>query len=596
MSLDQYYTEQIQKYQQAVYDTQKLETRLSFMRLGAFMGALLLFYFALGTSLGFAVFLLLAGLAVFVNILKKHLATSRKKTHLQNLLIINQKELDCIHGNFQSYPDGKEFMDKEHPYSGDLDIFGKASLFQFINRTTSKPGSITLAKWLQHPAEISEIFRRQEAITELKDLADWRQELMAIGYKYEDSGNNPEVIMNWAKESPNTLKSKVLKPVINICSILAITAVIGWPFGVPEILLTLLIGINVSIVYKFLNDVKNIHNSVSQTSTLLKSYEATILLIENQNFKSAKLLELQKKFISTNISASKQLKELYRLVNKLDYRLNILISIPLNLFYFWDIRQVLKLEKWKDQNRGYIQQWFDAMAEFEALSSLANLYYNNPDWKIPLISYDHFKFNTENLGHPLIPANRRVSNDFDINSTGKIIIVTGSNMSGKSTFLRTCGTNIVLAMAGAPVCAKTFEISRVMVLTSMRIIDSLEENTSSFYAELKRLANIIKTVEEKDKVFLLLDEILRGTNSNDRHIGSVALIKQLVKNDAVGIIATHDLALSQLEVELPHHIDNYNFDVKIENEELFFDYKLMKGICKSLNASILMKKMGIKVQ
>jgi DNA mismatch repair ATPase MutS len=179
---------------------------------------------------------------------------------------------------------------------------------------------------------------------------------------------------------------------------------------------------------------------------------------------------------------------------------------------------------------------------------------------------------------------------------GKIVLVTGSNMSGKSTFLRTCGTNIVLAMSGAPVCAQYLEVSHILVYTSMRIADSLEENTSSFYAELKRLASIIQTVEQKEKVFLLLDEILRGTNSNDRHIGSVALIKQLIKNEGVGIIATHDLALSQLEQELPEHIDNYNFDVKIENDELFFDYKLDKGICKSLNASVLMKKMGIRVQ
>jgi DNA mismatch repair ATPase MutS len=199
------------------------------------------------------------------------------------------------------------------------------------------------------------------------------------------------------------------------------------------------------------------------------------------------------------------------------------------------------------------------------------------------------------MGHPLIPKSRRICNDLKISNTGTMVLVTGSNMSGKSTFLRTCGVNIVLAMAGAPVCAKKMTVSHVLVFTSMRIIDSLEENTSSFYAELKRLANIIQTVENKEKVFLLLDEILRGTNSNDRHIGSVALIKQMIKNNAIGIIATHDLALSQMENELPHQIDNYNFDVKIENDELYFDYKLNQGICKSLNASILMKKMGIKI-
>jgi DNA mismatch repair ATPase MutS len=242
-----------------------------------------------------------------------------------------------------------------------------------------------------------------------------------------------------------------------------------------------------------------------------------------------------------------------------------------------------------------VQQWFDAMAEFEALSSLATTGFNNPDWTTPVITPTHFTLKAMNAGHPLIPENRRVNNSLVVDGTGKIVLVTGSNMSGKSTFQRTCGVNMVLAMTGSPVCATSFEMSPVTIFTSMRIADSLEENTSSFYAELKRLAAIIKSVENGDKVFLLLDEILRGTNSNDRHIGSVALIRQLIANNAVGIVATHDLDLSKMANEYPNGIENYNFDVKIENDELYFDYKINAGICKSLNASILMKKMGIHI-
>jgi DNA mismatch repair ATPase MutS len=235
------------------------------------------------------------------------------------------------------------------------------------------------------------------------------------------------------------------------------------------------------------------------------------------------------------------------------------------------------------------------MAEFEALASLANMAFNNPGWVYPQVTEDYFVFRAEDMGHPLIPANRRINNSFATEGAEKAIIVTGSNMSGKSTFLRTCGVNAVLAFAGAPVCASAFTISLVRLHSSMRISDSLEENISSFYAELRRLRAIISGAESDPKVFLLLDEILRGTNSDDRYTGSVALIKQLTGYGAVAMVATHDLRLAGMEQELPQAIENYHFDVKVNDEELFFDYLLTPGICSSFNASLLMKKMGIKV-
>jgi len=596
MPLHQYYSEKVLQYQTEVDVAQKLENRLSFTRLGAFLGAVVLFYITLNFNAGLAITLLIIGLTFFGYVLKQHLSTVRKKEHLTYLLGINKKELSCINGNSYSYPDGKEHMDTNHPYAGDLDIFGRASLFQYLNRTTSKPGSNLLADWLKAPASIDEITARQSAIDELKDLSAWRQELMAIGYKYSDSLNDPEPIIKWINEPPLFLNKKTLKITINGLTILTLGLLAGWFAGLSASFISLIILVNLRILYKSYRDINKIHSSVGKTSELLKSFVETIKLIENQQFKSQKLNDLQNQFTNAKGTASAKINELSILVNKLDYRLNVFVGIPLNLFYFWDIRQVLKLERWKVENQEQISTWFKTMAEFEALSSFANLSFNNPGWIMPTIFPEHFKLITEDLGHPLIPGKKRISNDFKVDQTGKIIIVTGSNMSGKSTFLRTVGINIVLALAGGPVCAKTFTTSRILVLTSMRIIDSLEENTSSFYAELKRLAGIIQIVERNEKAFLLLDEILRGTNSNDRHIGSVALIKQLVKNNAVGIIATHDLALSQLENELPQEIDNYNFDVKIENDELIFDYKIAKGICKSLNASILMKKMGIRVQ
>jgi len=595
MPVHQYYTERIFKFQKLLAETQKRETRLSFLRLGSFLLAFLMFFLTFQISTGIAIAVLIAGLIFFGHTLKQHLDTTRYKHHLQYLLEINEKELSCIQGNFLSYPDGNEYLDKNHPYSGDLDIFGKASLFQYLNRTTSNPGSNRLADWLNHPAEIDDIISRQEAISELKDYAEWRQQLMAVGYQYKEASLSPETILEWANETPVFLHRKFLRIAVHLLSPLSALSVVAYFFGAPGAFITLIILVNIFILYPTIQKINEIHRRVSKTVDMLKSYQATMALIENQRFESAKLRSLQEKFKNNQGKASGKIKKLSLLVNKLDYRLNVMVAIPLNIFFFWDIKQVFKLEKWKVQNRENLDHWFSTMAEFEALSSLANLYYNNPEWILPQILSEHFKLKAVHSGHPLIPADRRVANDLEIDHTGKVVIITGSNMSGKSTFLRTCGVNIVLAMTGAPVCAEKFEVSRVLVFTSMRIIDSLEENTSSFYAELKRLALIIQTVEKKEKVFLLMDEILRGTNSNDRHIGSVALIKQLIKNDAAAILATHDLSLSELSDEIPEKIDNYNFDVKIENDELFFDYKLNKGVCKSLNASILMKKMGIKI-
>jgi DNA mismatch repair ATPase MutS len=221
--------------------------------------------------------------------------------------------------------------------------------------------------------------------------------------------------------------------------------------------------------------------------------------------------------------------------------------------------------------------------------------FNNPGWTTPAVVPDYFMFKAENSGHPLIPESRRISNTLEIPGDGRTVLVTGSNMSGKSTFLRTCGVNCVLAFAGAPVCASSLSLSHVRIHSSMRISDSLEENISSFYAELRRLRSVITEAGKDSWVFLLLDEILRGTNSDDRFTGSVALIKQLTGYGAVTMVATHDLRLAGLSNDIPGKIDNYHFDVKISGEELFFDYKLTPGVCTSFNASLLMKKMGINL-
>ena len=256
---------------------------------------------------------------------------------------------------------------------------------------------------------------------------------------------------------------------------------------------------------------------------------------------------------------------------------------------------VFALEKWKEYNKQDISNWFKGLADMEAISSTGNLAFNHPEWVFPEFSNEDAVFESNELGHPLIPTDKRVTNSFSTKDVNQLNLVTGSNMAGKSTFLRSIGINMVLAMMGAPVCARQLTLSPMKVMSSMRISDNLEESTSTFYAELKKLKEIIEAVNRNEKVFLLLDEILRGTNSADRHIGSKSLIKQLIHHKAAGVLATHDLELAKLAEIYPENIKNYHFDVQVTNEELYFDYKLKTGICQSMNASILMKKIGIEL-
>ena len=520
--------------------------------------------------------------------------TERQRNHFRHLEEVNKLEIRCLDGDFSGFKSGEEYAERDHPYTYDLDIFGRTSLFQLICRTTSKPASDLLAGYLKQPAPVDEILARQKAIEELAPMTGWRQELITTGYENAGAGADPSVLMKWLGSDDLFRNRRRENTVIWCLSLLALASIALVIAGLPAALMAPVFAVNFIFYFTRFSKITKLHEQVSRSSDLLRTYSSAIGMIEQQTFIAGKLKILQGSFRGET-DASVQVRALARLVNRLDSRLNVLVSIPLNLLFFTDIRFCLALEDWKRQHAARIPVWFASMAEFEALSSLANMAYNNPSWVFPEIVPDFFTFRAVNMGHPLIPEKKRISNDFESSGHGKTILITGSNMSGKSTFLRTCGINTVLALAGAPVCASSFSLPHVRIHSSMRISDSLEENISSFYAELRRLRSVIKEAENDPRVFLLLDEILRGTNSDDRFTGSVALIKQLMRYGTVAMVATHDLRLAGLSKDLPDKIDNYHFDVKISGEELFFDYKLTPGVCSSFNASLLMKKMGINV-
>jgi hypothetical protein len=595
MTPQEHYRARVEAFRTQADRLQKKENRLSLARLIVFILSIGLFFASYSFDHLLAIGLLTLGLIAFARLVHAYNNTEKSRIFSRHLETINYLEGECLKGNYFEYPDGSEYVDRDHPNSYDLDLFGHASLFQYINRTTSRPAADRLSEWLRFPADMEEIPRRQLAITELKPQIDWRQKLITLGYLNKKAGSDPLSLLKWVKSADFFPKANRLRALIIGLSafVIALTA-LTILFGLPAGMLIPVFAINFFFYFSQGQKISRLHEQVGRSSELLQTYAATIKLIEEENFEEDKLKELQQVFLS-NTPVSEQIKRLSKLVSRLDTRFNVMVAVPLNLFLFWDIHCCLALEKWKRKHEGLLAQWFSAMAEFEVLSCFANMAFNNPEWPMPKVIQDYFVFEAKEIGHPLIPAERRICNSIEISSGGKTVLVTGSNMSGKSTFLRTCGVNTILALTGAPVCAATFTVSHVQVYSSMRISDSLEDNTSSFYAELKRLAAIIKEAEHNPRLFLLLDEILRGTNSNDRYTGSVALIRQLIGYETVSVVATHDLKLADLAAELPDRIDNYHFDVKIDGEELYFDYKLNPGICTSMNASILMKKMGIRI-
>ena len=591
-----FYSERIKKFQKEVLQLQKTNKTLSAFRLLSAISAFVLFYVILPYSMLLASLTALALIASLVYFVRRYGRNDKRIKKLKGLIEINENEISCLKTRHSKlFYNGEEYLKANHAYASDLDVYGAHSLFQLINRCVSKIGNDTLGMWLNQPADNKEIESRQKAVKELNDKIDWRQDIIQYGLSKKLKNDDPDFVSNWGKQDSPFHGNKILFAVISILPIFSLAALI-YSFIGSTIPILVLLMVSITIHYRNFRNVGKAHNNTSKRADMLKIYAQIIHNFEKNDWESEKLSGLKKKLESRDLRASKKIKRLSKLIELLDQRYNMLVQIIFNALFFYELHLLYRIDKWKVNYGHEIRNWFDTIGEIEALSSFANLSYNHPDWTFPKITSEHFKLDMQDTGHPMIDEKVRVNNDYQLNGPGVIHIVTGSNMAGKSTFLRTIGVNVVLALSGAPVCAKSMLTSNVEVNTSMRIKDSIEENESSFYAELKRIQQVIEKVNKQENTLLLLDEILRGTNSKDKHTGSKALIKQLVKYNAVGLVATHDLELSILENELPGQVENRFFDIKIDGEELYFDYKVQNGFCKTFNAPILMKKMGIEME
>lgn len=591
------YSQRLEEFKASAEQLKSESKKLSWFRVLSFIIFIVSFVYTANLGNGAALlYIFLAFIAVYLFLLKKHEVCKKKLLVTNSLVQVNEDEIKRLNFQLSSFEDGMEFFEPEHPYHIDLDVFGKHSLYQLINRTSSLFGKNILAKWLSNHAPKGEIAERQTAIAELTDHLDLRQNFQAHGMTEEkpDEQSTKE-LFRWLRSESKTGNSALYRVLMFGLAAITVGSIVLNSIGiVPFGLVILMIFINMGVLSTLFQKLMTITQQTEKGYKSLRSLKEQILLIEESDFNAKKLKDLKSKLSRQDQKASKMLSELSHILDNLQNRANVLYLL-FNITLLLDIYWYLKITKWKAENEANLEEWFEIIGTFDTLMSIAGYAYSNPDHVFASISDNPHTVKATNLGHPLINSAKRVNNDFEFEGRGGICLITGSNMSGKSTFLRTVGVNSVLALMGAPVCADRMEVGELKVFTSMRTQDDLEESVSSFYAELKRLKQLLGQISEDRPTLFMIDEVLKGTNSDDRHKGATALIKQLNKANAFGFVSTHDIVLGNMTNELKG-VKNYSFNSTVTGNEIDFNYKLTPGICKSFNATKLMQLMGIEVE
>ena len=564
------------RYSQQFNKEDHLYNILSNLRLVAFLGIILgaiLYYFKYRI---FGSWFSLCALVLFFVFIVQHEKVRKRKESAFYLAGINRQALDRITGKWVQFTDkGKEYVDQEHQYSIDLDIFGQASVFQWINNTFTFLGR----KFLK------------DTLIEL----DWRQHFLAEGSSIKNGLKNPESVLKWAENENYIFRRPWLIVVIRLISAATVVSLLLPFINIRFLYLT---GILLLIqLILFLIGLR-FHTNANELTYLHKdtilTFQKLLTQIEREKFAAKYLSELKSSLTDSNGNyASKQINELSFIFDIMTFKNSPLIYFILNIIFLLDYHCMFALEKWKGKSGHSLRTWLAVIGRWEELSSLATIKYDNPDWCFPRFTISNQNLSAQAMGHPLLFSEARVCNDLNIKGSGKVLLITGSNMSGKSTLLRTVGLNLVLAYTGAPVCASGFTCSIMDIYTSMRVNDNLEKNISSFYAELLRIKTIIQAASKSNSILFLLDEIFKGTNSKDRHMGAAAVIRTLSTMGAVGLVSTHDLELADLEHDKDIDLENYHFSESYANNQIIFDYRLCAGVSKTTNAIYLMKMVGI---
>ena len=597
MAPNTWYTQRIDETLRQLSQTKTQINRISLLRVLLFVAGfagLILFYRS-GTWA--VVLTVCCTFLPFFILVKVHNRLYFRKEQLETQLKLNQDELKGLEGDYSVFDEGREFIDAGHPYSYDLDLFGRKSLFQALGRTCTHIGKQTLATWMQHHlTEKAAIETRQESIRDMSRRMEFREAFRVTGSINRGADSDEEEISRWSR-TPSVLQHlwwvklclwavpsiNILLLALGLLNILSLS----W-FG-------MMFTVFVILSFGLIQRVTLIQESYGKKLKTLNRYARLITLAKGETWQAPALRELTDKLDIDGHSPAEALTQLSKELDRLDLRNNQLLYVILEGSMFFQLRQIVRIERWKARYGKYLMGWLEAVGELDALCSLGTFAYNHPAYTYPTITNQPFCFLARNMGHPLMPEAQCVKNDATIPSRPYFLIITGANMAGKSTYLRTIGVNYLLACMGCPVCCESLTLYPAHLITSLRTTDSLSDNESYFFAELKRLKRIIDLLNKGQELFIILDEILKGTNSADKQKGSLDLIRQFMRLKADGIIATHDLLLGTLADQFPEYIRNYCFEADIKDNELTFSYRLREGVAQNMNACFLMRKMGITI-
>ncbi|SEB83531.1 MutS domain V [Maribacter dokdonensis] len=586
-NLEEFYTTKVNGFEKQIEELNKQLFTFSILRLLIFLGTIVAIYFA-SVDAKYVIGVLCVGIPLFLYLVSKYTNLKHQKSKLEALKEINAVELKVLNRDYSNLPNGKEFADDIHYFSQDIDLFGEGSFYQVSNRTKLAEGSLLLAD-IYKENSINEIKEKQEAIAEIAEKVDWRQEFSAMA-ALTKTETSTHTIATWLKNYKSFVP-KAMKFIPSVFSIFSVTIFIAYFLDyLPESVLITWLVLGMIIVGLFTKKVTNLGQSASKMKSTFDQYNQLLAMIEETEFTSNLLKRQKANILSNGEQNSKVLKKFASLLSNLDRNNNLLYLIFANGFFLRSLTDCLAVENWIEEHGKSVETWFNTIAFFDAYNSLGNFAFNHPNFTYPTITDDEVVLKSKNAGHPLLDPKKSILNDITIEG-GQFFIITGANMAGKSTFLRTVSLQIMMANVGLPVCAQEVSYSPIKLITSMRTTDSLTDDESYFFSELKRLRYIVDEIQV-DRYFIVLDEILKGTNSTDKALGSRKFVERLVKSKSTGIIATHDLSLCEVANEY-NAVKNHYFDAEIIDNELHFDYTFKDGICQNMNASFLLKKMGI---
>ncbi|MEI6864719.1 DNA mismatch repair protein MutS [Flavicella sp.] len=582
-----FYKNERNHYKKLLTAVQKELIWLSWIRFSAFLITVFFVYYFFGNTQEMLLTTIFGG-AIFSFFLKRYWKKKEEKQAYISFVDINELEIAVQKGDVSKLETGEELKDATHAFSYDIDLFGIGSFFQLVNRTVTSAGKQKLVSLLS-ANDIEHIKKKQKSITELAGIPKWRQQFSALAGSVETEVK-PDEILHWMKKHKTSIPKCYrwlprLFAVVSLCLIIWISF-----FNLPFSILTIWFFIGIGFSVRYLKNVNDLYHKATKAKATFQQYYKLLEVLEETKFSSEALKHQHDKICVNAKKSSELMKEFFEYLNALDQRNNVIFAIFGNGLLLWDIKQASRIENWMSNYKDQVEDWFEVISFFDSQNSLANYVFNHPTYKFPVIVEEGAVIDANNLGHPLLSSIKRITSNCKMQGDS-FFIVTGANMAGKSTFLRTISLNIMMSNVGLPVCAQQMKYKPIKLITSIRNSDSLSENTSYFFSELKRLKFIVDSLK-RESYFIVLDEILKGTNSMDKAQGSQKFVEKLVNSNATGVIATHDLSLCEIAEEYPQ-IENYYFDAEIKNDELFFDYKLKKGVCQNMNASFLLRKMEI---